>query len=328
MTVAATKRTTKRKAKVAAPDDGFAGVPRKTLKSLASKIVKLKAGYRMTSAVHAVAGENAPAEQIICYLVRAGLLDPMTNGYLLELLSRCELDEPTAIAIAEALARRDEAKTAMVRASSLSYFDGWEDELDQVVYRAYPLAPSAFRERAPRYSHATRLGLAFVTRRCGGEIEPALAVEVVTALAFEQARGYGITCNGGCPFIDDAGEEQDHRLEGLPELRTLALRFVTAQTWDRVLAEATKRNEWGMIEEVASAIEQLPLAEITRLFAARFSPFGDSSEADAHIAAIMDRRTDSPEELLADITVPFEYEDNLETVRAVYRAAAERKRAA
>jgi len=322
-TVASTKRTSKS----TTPSEGFAGIPAKTLKSLAKKLAKLKAQYRMTLAVRAVAGEEAPVEQIVCHLVRAGLLDPMTNGYVLELLSTYDLDEPTVVGIAEALARKDEAATAMsVRASSLSYFDGWEDELDQLVYRAYPIAPAAFVERAPRCSHATRRGLAFVTRRCGGDIEPALALEIVTELARSQATGYGITLNGECPFIDDAGEEQPNRLEGLRELRTLALRFVTAATWDRVLGEATRRNEWSLIDGVASAIEQLPLAELTRMFAARFSPFGDSSEADAHIAAIMDRRDDTLEELLAEITEPFEYEDNLAGVREVYRAAAERKR--
>lgn len=321
-TLASTKRTTKS----AAPSEDFAGIPAKALKPLARKLAKLKAQYKISEAVRAVAGEDAPVESIVCYLVRAGLLDPMTSGPILELLASFELDAPTAVAIADALARRDEAGTVLaLRASSLSYFEGWEHEVDQLVYRAYPIAPAAFVERIPRFSPATRRGLAFVTRRCGGDIEPAIALEIVTELARHQATGYGITLNTDCPFRDDTGEEHAHPLAGLPELRTLALRFVTAEIWDQVLADATRRNEWGLIENVASAIEQLPLAELTRLFAPRFTTFGDSSEADAHIAAIMDRRNDDPNELLAEITEPFEYEGNVARVRETYRAAAERK---
>ena len=77
---------------------------------------------------------------------------------------------------------------------------------------------------------------------------------------------------------------------------------------------------------MASAIEQLPLAEITRLFATRTSMFGDASDADDHIAAIMDRRRDEPAELLAELAHVPDGEDDAERLREVFAAAAARKR--
>ena len=153
-----------------------------------------------------------------------------------------------------------------------------------------------------------------------------MATDILTELARGQATGYGISVNVDCPFIDDGGAEVTLAVGDLAALRTLALRFGTAAAWDRALAEATLRNEWGLIENVASAIEQLPLAEITRLFAARFSMFGDSSNADEHIVAIMDRRADTPDELLAELAHVPDNEQDATRLREVYASAAARKR--
>jgi hypothetical protein len=251
----------------------------------------------------------------------------MPSGVLLTYLADADLDEVTAIAVAEALARRDERKGDLdVRTSSLSWMAGWPEELDLLVYRAYAIAPAAFDERVTRFSAPTRRGLAFVARRRGKDIEATMVTEVLTELARGQATGYGISVNVDCPFIDDEGHEIALAVGDLAALRTLALRVGTAAAWDRALAEATLRNEWGLIENVASAIEQLSLSEITRMFATRFSMFGDSSAADEHIATIMGHRDDSPADLLAELAHVPDNERDAARLREVYAAAA-RKRA-
>lgn len=308
--------------------DGIGGLPTKALKSLATRLKKLKANYKINEAVRAVVGDAATPHAVVAFLVREGLLDPMPNGALLEYLGQYELDEPAAVAVAEALARRDEqGRGVEIRTSSLSWLDGWPAELDRLVYRAWAAAPSAFSARSTRYAPATRRGLAFVRRRRGDAVDPHAAAEVVAELARGQASGYGISGNSECPFVGDDGVEVAHRVGDLAALRVVALRFVDAPAWDDALAEATRRNQWGLIENVASAIERLPLDEITRLFATRFSMFGDSSDADRHIAAIMDRRHDPPEALLGALAFVPDSERNAARLREVYAAAAERRAA-
>jgi hypothetical protein len=298
----------------------------KALKSLATKLKKLKANYKISEAVRAVVGDDATPHAVVASLVRDGLLDPMPNGALLEYLGQFELDAPTGEAVAEALARRDEAGRAVeIRTSSLSWLDGWPAELDAAVYRAWAAAPAAFAGRAERFTPATRRGVAFVARRRGATIGADLAGEIAAELARGQATGYGIAGNSDCRFVGDDGAEVAHSVGDLAALRTLALRFVDAAAWDRALAAATRRNQWGLIENVASAIEQLPLAEITRLFATRFSMFGDGSDADRRIADIMDRRDDPTGALLGELAHVPESERNAARLREVYAEAARRR---
>ena len=310
-----------------AADDGFAGIALKRLKTLSTKLSKLKSSYNISQAVRAVAGEDAAPQPVVRFLVTSGLLDPTSNGALLEYLRWCDLDEAASIALAEALARRDEAGgDVVIRASTHTWLTGWSQELDSAIYCAYPRAPSAFAERMGRYSASTRRGLAFVARRRGETIDPVAAHGVIEELARQQATGYGLTTNVACPYVDDAGVEVPLEARDLASLRTLALRFGAAQDWDRALGAATLRNRWGLLEEVASAVEQLPLDDITRMFATRTSMFGDGAEADAHIAEIMDRRADTPEALLAELSTVPASEHDAAKLRAVYAAAAERKR--
>jgi hypothetical protein len=308
-------------------DAGFAGVPVKRLITLATKLTKLRSSYKISQAIEALVGDGATSHAVLRYLVAAGHLDPTSSGPLLTSLVWGELDEAAAVAIAEALARRDEAgRDVVIRSSSHTWLPGWPEELDGAIYSAYPLAPSAFAERMPRYAATTRRGLAFVARRRGARIDHAVAAEIVEELARAQATGYGLTTNVRCPYVDDAGEAVALEVRDLASLRALALRFGAAHVWDRALAAAALRNEWGLIENVASAIEQLPLAEITRMFATRTTMFGDSAEAAAHIAAIMDRRDDTPDALLAELSSVPASEHAAARLRVVYADAADRKR--
>jgi hypothetical protein len=307
------------------PAADFAGMPTKTLKVLATRVKKLKQGYKISEAIEVVAGRHATPQAVVCHLVAAGLLDPMPNGALLEYLANADLDEGTADAVAEALARRDEeGRGVELRTSSLSWMESWPEELDRLVFRAHRVAPAAFAARSRRFAAATGRGLAFVACRAGGEVEPARASEVLDALAQAQATGYGITVNSDCPVVDDAGREAEHRVGDLAALRSLALRIGPAAEWDRALAAATLRNEWGLGENVASALERLPLDALTRVFATRARMFGDSSGADASVAAIMDRRADPPAALRAALAHAPASEHDAARLRAVYAAAADR----
>ncbi len=309
-------------------EEGFAGVPAKRLKSLANRIGKVKHGYKISEEVAKLVGDAATPQAVMRHLVTAGHLDPMPNGAVLSYLARCQPDEATADAVAEALARRDEAGGSVTyRASAIDWMEAWPAELDELVYRAYAASPASFKGRAHRYAAATRRGLAFVARRRGEEVDPAAVGEVLTALARAQATGYGISGNSDCPFVDDDGREVAHSVDRLPGLRVLALRIGAAAEWDRALLDATRRNEWGLIANVTSALEQLPLDELTRVFAARSRMFGDDSDADEVVAAIMDRRDDAPEALLGELAhTPGSSHDTVR-LRAAYTAAAERKRA-
>lgn len=229
--------------------------------------------------------------------------------------------------MAEALARRDEAGGSVaVRASALDWMAGWPAELDAAVYRCHAASPTAFRERAHRYTAATRRGIAFVARRRGEDVGAAAAGEVLTALARAQATGYGVSGNSDCPFVGDDGAEVAHSVDGLPGLRVLALRIGPAEEWDRALVEAARRNEWGLVANVADALVRLPLGELTRLFAGRSRMFGDDCDAEATVAAIVDRRGDPPEALLGKLAHAPEHPQDAERLRAVYAAAAERRR--
>ncbi len=309
--------------------DSFAGLGPKQLKSLATKLKKAKANYKISEIVREAVGDEATPLDVVRHLVAAGHLDPMPNGALLSYLAHGGMDAHVAVAIAEALARRDEAGAGLtVRSSSLDWMTGWPDELDGPLYRAYAVSPAAFAERSARYNENTRRGLAFVARRRNEAVDAALVEEVLAELARGQATSYGISGNGQCPFVGDDGVEVAHRVEGLPGLRVIALRVGTAEQWDRALVEATRRNEWGLIENVADALVSLPLDELTRHFATRTRRvFGDSSAAEEHIAAIMDRRDDPPEALLAPLAHTPESEWDAKQLRAAYTAAAERKRA-
>ncbi|MDO9018655.1 MAG: hypothetical protein Q8S73_33750 [Deltaproteobacteria bacterium] len=307
-------------------EEGFAGVPAKRLKSLANRIGKVKHGYKISEEVAKLVGDAATPQAVMRHLVTAGHLDPMPNGAVLSYLARCQPDDATADAVAEALARRDESGAAIaLRASAIDWMVGWPAELDALVYRAYAASPAAFAGRAHRYAAATRRGLAFVARRRGEAVDPAAVVEVLAELARAQATGYGISGNSDCPFVDDDGREVAHSVDRLPGLRVLALRVGAAAEWDRALLDAARRNEWGLVANVTSALEQLPLDELTRLFATRSRMFGDDSDADEVVAAIMDRRDDPPEALLGEPAhTPATWQDMVR-LRAVYAAAAERK---
>ncbi len=307
--------------------EGFAGVPAKRLKSLANRILKARSGSRIAEEIGKLVGDAATPSAVMRHLVTAGHLDPMPSGVVLSYLARCAPDAATAAAVAEALARRDEAGgTLAVRASALDWMDGWPAELDELIYRAAAASPAAFAERSDRYAPATRRGLAFVARRRGEQVDPVAVSGVLSALAQAQATGYGISGNSDCPFVDDDGREVAHSVDRLPGLRVLALRIGPAAEWDRALVEATRRNEWGLIANVASALEQLPLDELTGLFAARSRMFGDDSDAEDVVAAVMDRRDDPPEALLGEPAhTPATWQD-LVRLRAVYARAAERRR--
>lgn len=314
--------------KATAPvEEGFAGVPAKRLKSLANRLGKLKHGYKITEEVEKLVGDAETPQAVMRHLVTAGHLDPMPNGAVLSYLARCAPDAAVADAVAEALARRDEAGGGVaVRTSSLDWMAGWPAELDELVYRAYAMSPAAFKERSHRYTAATRRGLAFVARRRGEDVDPAMVGEVLTGLARAQASGYGISGNSDCPFVGDDGDEVAHSVDKLPGLRVLALRIGSAEEWDRALLEATRRNEWGLIANVISALEQIPLDELTRLFASRSRMFGDDYDAETIVAGIMDRRADPPEALLGELAHTPEYPQDADRLRAVYAAAAERRR--
>ncbi len=309
--------------------DSFGGLGPKQLKSLATKLKKAKANYKISEIISEAVGAEATPPDVVRHLVAAGHLDPMPNGALLSYLAHVAIDAHLAVVIAEALARRDEAGAGLaVRSSGLDWMGAWPAELDEAVYPAYGVAPAAFVERAARYAANTRRGLAFVARRRNEVVDPALVEEVLVELARGQATGYGISGNSSCPFVGDDGVEVAHRVDGLPGLRVLALRVGPAERWDRALVEAARRNEWGLIENVADALVRLPLDELTRLFATRTRRiFGDSSDAEEHVAAIMDRRDDTPEALLAPLAHAPESDWDAKQLREVYTAAAERKRA-
>lgn len=308
-------------------EEGFAGVPAKRLRSLANRIGKVKHGYKISEEIAKLVGDAETPQAVMRHLVTAGYLDPMPSGAALSYLARCAPDAAVADAVAEALARRDEAGGGvLLRTSSLDWMAGWPEELDELVYRAWAASPAAFKERSHRYAAATRRGLAFVARRRGEDVDPAAAGEVLTELARAQATGYGVSGNSDCPFVGDDGAEVAHSVDRLPGLRVLALRIGPAEEWDRALLEATRRNEWGLIANVASALEQLPLDELTGLFASRSRMFGDDHDAESIVAEIMDRRADPPEALLGELARSPEYPEDAARLRAVYAAAAERRR--
>lgn len=313
--------------KVLAAAEGFAGVPAKRLKSLANRIGKVKYGYKITEEIVKLVGDAETPQAVMRHLVTAGHLDPMPSGAALSYLARCAPDAAVADAVAEALARRDEAGGGvLLRTSSLDWMAGWPAELDELVYRARAASPAAFRERSHRYTAATRRGIAFVTRRRGESVDPAAVGEVLTELARAQATGYGVAGNSDCPFLDDDGREVAHSVDRLPGLRVLALRIGPAAQWDRALLEATRRNEWGLIANVTDALVQLPLDELTGLFARRSRMFGDDHDAESVVAAVMDRRDDPPEALLGELAHPPEHPEDAARLRTVYAAAAERRR--
>ena len=221
----ATKRKT---AKIAAGVEDVGGLAPKAQKSLATKLKKCKATYKIDEAVRKE-GVTCPPQEMVLHLVRAKLLDPTLTGTLANYVAACDLDEVVGVAIAEALATRDEAGRELAdRTSSLSWLEGWPDEIDALVYRAYAVAPAAFVERMRRFSQDTRRGLAFVQRRRGLAIAPKLAADILAELARGQATDYGISVNADCPFIDDDGNEVAHSVGDLDALRTLALRFGAA----------------------------------------------------------------------------------------------------
>lgn len=314
--------------RTAPPEDGFAGLPAKKLRALANRVLKIKVRYKIDDALReAVDGAVSP-QALALHLLAAGHLDPLRSGAMLEYLSWCAFDGPAASGLAEALARRDESgATDMVRASSLDWMAGWPAELDAAVYRAFGVSPEAFAERAARYAPATRRGLAFVARRHNRPAPTEDVEGVLVALADAQATGYGIATNADCPFVDDDGREVAHSVSGLPALRALALRVGPAGVWDRALVAAARRNAWGLLENVTDALVALPLDELTGLFASRPSPFGDSSDADAHVAALLDRRDDPAEALLAPLACEPVNSYSAAQLRATYAAAAERRRA-
>lgn len=305
----------------------FAGVAARRLRSLGNRIGKLKHTFKITGEIEKLVGDAATPQAVMRHLVVAGHLDPMASGAALSYLARCAPDAELADAVAECLARRDEAGGGVtLRSSALDWMDGWPSELDELVYRAYAASPAAFAGRAGRYSAATRRGLAFVARRRGEAVDPAAVDEVLAALARAQATGYGVSGNSDCPYVGDDGREVAHSVDGLPGLRALALRVGPAEAWDRALREATLRNEWGLVGNVASALERLPLDELTGLFARRTRMFGDDHDAERTVAGIMDRRGDPPEALLGALAHEPEHPADAARLRAVYAAAAGRRK--
>lgn len=309
----------------------FPGVEPRAVKSLATKLAKLDDSYRIRDAVKKVAGDADP-QALGWYLVVHDLVDAAQHDALIGFLGADDLDEPRAAALARMLARRKDVLDARspLRGGVATWLPGWTTDLDAIAYRAVAVAPAAFAEHEAGYGEQARLGLAFVRRRRGQAIDAALSSAIVTALAEGQATDYGISGGGALPFVDDSGVEVGHRAgdkNDLASLRTVALRFGSAEAWDAALAAAVKRNRWGLIENVESALRQLPLAELSQVFATRGDRrlFSDSSNAVETVIAVMEARGDDPEALLATPAHLPESESDAAAVRELYATIAARR---
>jgi hypothetical protein len=277
---------------------GFGALSGKQVVSIADKLGKLRESWKADSVLDKANVDWGQRDGLRWHLARHGLL-PATHPTLLDRLgeSAANASADDVFAVLPTLDRPTKDVLPLV--------PGWTLAADKLALRAYELDSARLEAMLEGASPTLRVGIQLVRGRHGASVPETDRAAVLRALAEAEASQYGISrsfgANGSRLVL--ARSEGGQRTEPFTTALDLARCFGTDEAWLEALTDAARAGAFQSLEHVSAALVRLPLADLVPALAKNFQ--SSNAAHDKAVQAVLDRRSDPPEALLAAaLTLP------------------------
>lgn len=287
----------KTRKKAAAPaDEGFLGIPARTLKSLASRVEKLGEFYSIEGAVRKTVGQfyehdsSEKGREVLWHLVEKGLLRFDRTYDLFPLLEESPLVPAASTVVGILQTLPEYPPNDQIHYPSIG---GIPRSLSHILNAQYARSTEPFLAAAPHLPPHSQRGLSLVRRLHGEEIPEEHSREILIELAMKHARNELL--EAWCvPWVKDGTACK--RVLDIGTVPELVGRFGRPEEWIRALLDAglEAKGHWRV-----PAMREALLAATPTELAALIGANPIATDDERAFPAVLDEHTYAPGALLA-----------------------------